>query len=206
MMLEDEDIFLPGEKGKTARMLGAMKNISEKKKIEEELRLSEEKFRILYEYAPEAFYLSDLKGVFLEGNQAVEKLLGYKREEMLGKNFLAINVLPIDQALKAAALLARNILGQSTGPDEFTLARKDKSKVLVEITTHLVRFMGRTMVLGVVRDISEQKKADIEIKKRAEELEKMNKFMVGREMTMIELKKEINSLLKELGRPEKYRT
>lgn len=53
-------------------------------------------------------------------------------------------------------------------------------------------------------DITERKKAEDVLKKHTEELEKINTFMMGREIEMIELKKEINSLLKKDGMPEKY--
>jgi inhibitor of KinA sporulation pathway (predicted exonuclease) len=47
-------------------------------------------------------------------------------------------------------------------------------------------------------------RANSELLEKMKELEKMNKLMVGRELDMIELKKEINRLLAELGRPKKY--
>jgi PAS domain S-box-containing protein len=61
--------------------------------------------------------------------------------------------------------------------------------------------------LGVIldlEDITESKRVAEELKRHAGELEQMNKFMVGREMTMLEIKKEVNHLLAELHRPEKY--
>jgi hypothetical protein len=45
----------------------------------------------------------------------------------------------------------------------------------------------------------------IALKKKAEELERFNNLMLGREMKMIELKKEINEMLREAGKEEKYR-
>ncbi|MBM2815225.1 MAG: putative sensor protein [Ignavibacteria bacterium] len=63
----------------------------------------------------------------------------------------------------------------------------------------------------VVRDITERKQAEEALKKYTEELEiantdlkRFNSASVGREIRMIELKKQINGLLEELGRPEKY--
>jgi PAS domain S-box-containing protein len=55
-------------------------------------------------------------------------------------------------------------------------------------------------------DITEKEKAEKEQKYRLEELEKMNRFLVGREIEMVELKKEINGLLRQLGKPDKYTT
>ena len=55
--------------------------ITEHKRSEEELTSSEERLRILFEYAPDAYYLNDLKGNLIDGNKAAENLMGYKRKE-----------------------------------------------------------------------------------------------------------------------------
>jgi hypothetical protein len=59
--------------------------------------------------------------------------------------------------------------------------------------------------LKIEKSLKESIAAQEETKKHAKEVERMNEFMVGRELDMIELKKEVNRLLSELGRPEKYR-
>jgi PAS domain S-box-containing protein len=135
---------------------------SKHKRMQEAFTRSEERFRIIFELAPDAYYLSDLQGTFLDGNQAAEELVGYERGELIGKNFLRLGLLPPGQVPKAVALLARNVLGKRTGPDEFTLNRRDGTQVTVEISTHPVRIGDRVMVLGIARDISERKQAEDE--------------------------------------------
>ncbi len=119
-----------------------------------------EKFRIIFEFAPDPYYLSDPKGEFLDGNRATERITGYSKEEIIGKSFLKLNLLPKNQLPTAAALLAENALGRPTGPDEFTLIRKDGSEIEVEISTHPVHIAGRPVVLGIARDITERKQAE----------------------------------------------
>ncbi|GAG53728.1 unnamed protein product [marine sediment metagenome] len=154
---------------------------------------SERRLKILFENAPDGIYLHDLLGNFVDGNKAAEKLTGYKKEELIGKNFLKLNILPANQIPMAAANLAKNALFKGTGPDEFTLKRKDGTFSEVEISTFPVKIQKKTLVLGIARDISERKKVE-------EELKTFNDLAVGREMKMIELKKEINELLKKLGK------
>ena len=132
-------------------------------RAEEELTSSEERLRILFEYAPDAYYLNDLKGIFIDGNKAAENLMGFKRQELIGKSFLKLKLLSLEQIPKAARLLAKNALGKPTGPDEFILKRKDGSRVTAEIRTFPVKIKGKTLVLGIARDITERKKAEEEL-------------------------------------------
>lgn len=132
----------------------------ERERAERALRESEERFKILFEFAPDAYYMSDLKGDFIDGNKAAEELTGYDKNELIGKSFLKLKLLSLGQIPKAAALLARNALGQVTGPDEFVLNRKDGGQVPVEIRTFPVQIKGQTVVLGIARDTTERKRAE----------------------------------------------
>ena len=143
-------------------------DITERKQAEEELRKSEERFKLIFENAPDAFYLNDLKGIFIEGNKAAAKITGFEREELIGSSFLKLNLLSLDQLPKAATLLAHNARGKPTGPDEFILKRKAGDKVPVEITTHPVKFEKRALVLGIARDITERKQAEKALQEKEE--------------------------------------
>lgn len=143
-------------------------DITERKKAEDTLKSSEERLKILFNYAPEAYYLSDLKGNFVDGNIAAEKLLGYDKNEIIGNNLFKINLMPARYLLKAAKLLTLSILKKPTGPDEFVLIRKDGSKVTVEISTHPVIIEDQTLILGIARDISERKRAERSMKEASE--------------------------------------
>jgi PAS domain S-box-containing protein len=127
---------------------------------EEILKQSEERFRIVFECAPDAYYLSDLEGNFTDGNKAAERLSGYAKEELIGKSFLNLNMLRPQDVQKAAELLIKNASGQWTGPDEFSLTRKDGSQVMIEISTFPVKISGQPLVLGIARDVTKRKQAE----------------------------------------------
>ena len=145
--------------------------LAQRNRAEEELRASEERLKILFESAPDAYYLNDLNGNFVDGNKAAEEVTGYEREELVGKNFLELDLLPEDQIPKAAALLARNARGESTGPDELALNRKDGKQVPLEIRTFPVSINGEPQVLGIARDITERKRAEKALRNAHSELE-----------------------------------
>jgi len=87
-------------------------DITESKQNEVKLLESENQFKILFEYAPDAYYINDLKGNFINGNKAAEKLTGYKKDELMGKSFLKLRLLPPNQIVKATKLLAKNAMGK----------------------------------------------------------------------------------------------
>ncbi len=145
--------------------LGRARDQAERLEAERALRESEERLRVLFEFAPDAYYLIDLEGTFVDGNRAAEELTGHAREELIGRSFLKLSLLSARQLPQAAALLARSARGKPTGPTEFTLTRKDGDHVTVEIRTFPVTIHGQRLVLGVARDITERKRAQEELTK-----------------------------------------
>jgi diguanylate cyclase (GGDEF)-like protein/PAS domain S-box-containing protein len=143
------------------------KDITEHKIADEELTKAEERNRILLEHAPIGIYYSDFAGKFLYGNKKAEEIVGYRREDLIGKNFLKLKILESKDIVRASKLLAINRLMKATGPEEFVLKRKDKTKVTVEINTAVISVDGIKVVLGMVHDITERKEAEKKIRKMA---------------------------------------
>lgn len=153
-------------------VLVVIQDITEHRQAEEALKSSEERLRVLFEYAPDAYYLSDLNGDFVGANKVAEEITGYKKDELIGKSFAKLNLLPPGQLRKAEKLLARSMLGQATGPDEFTLNRKDGNQVPVEIRTFPVKVKGKTLVLSIAHDLTQRKRAEEALRKAHDELER----------------------------------
>lgn len=115
--------------------------------------------QILFENAPDAYYLSDTRGRLIDGNIAAEALVGYSKHELIGRSFLELDILPKDQFLKTIGLLAKSALRKPTGPDEIQLKRKDGTRIYAEIRTFPIIIRGRTVVLGIARDVTERRRA-----------------------------------------------
>ena len=141
---------------------------------EVELRFNdlENKFRVIFEDAPDAYYLNDLNGNFIDGNKASENMVEYKREELIGKSFLKLKLLSSSQIPKAAKLLALNKLGRPTGPDEFTLKTRTGKEIFVEIRTYPAKINRNKVVLGIVRDVTEHKNLESKLRQSNKELDK----------------------------------
>lgn len=154
-------------KGRPA-ILANILDITDRKRAEEKLRSSEERLSIVFEFAPDAYYLNDQEGKFIDGNKAAEELIGYKKEELIGKSFLDLDLLPDDQVAKAAALLIDSRQGKAAGLDELVLKRKGADKVAVEIRTFPVQIENQSLILGIARDITERRRAE-ELLRQSEE-------------------------------------
>jgi len=140
------------------------------------LRESEERFKTLFEYAPEAYYLNDFEGCFIDSNRKAEDLLGYKREELIGKNFFELDLLSGKELQKVTKRLAENMNGKPTGPDEFTLKKKNGRQVIVEISTIPIIIGGQDIVVGVARDITERKRSAEALRESEEKLARSKKM------------------------------
>jgi PAS domain-containing protein len=82
---------------------------------------------------------------------------------------------------------------------------KDGTKVPVEISVSKISTSQGIRFISIVRDISERKRIELELREQIDTLERFQDVTVGRELKMIELKKEINALLVKAGEQEKYR-
>jgi PAS domain S-box-containing protein len=142
----------------------------ERKKAEEEIRNSEERLKILFESAPDAYYLMDIEGTFLDGNKKAEKLIGYKRKELIGNNFFKANLLSKKELPKATASLSQSIKGKPAGPEEYVLRRKNGRKIPVEISTFPVKIKNQAIILGIARDITERKKTEALLQRNFQQL------------------------------------
>lgn len=183
-----------------------LEEIAERIKAEEEVKDSEERLKVIFENAPDGIFLYDLKGVFIDGNRASEEMVGYKREDLIGKNMAQAGIVPKGEIPRLLANLAKIAMGRSTGPDEFTLIKKNGSSIMIESRSYPIKIKGRALVLGIAHDITKRKSSEEKLRATLSELERFNKTMLGREGRVIELKGEVNRLTLELGRKKKYHT
>jgi PAS domain S-box-containing protein len=152
-----------------------IRELTAQKQSEEALKDTEERFNILFEYAPDAYFLLDLKGQILDANFKAEEISGYQKEELVGKNILTVGLLPRDQASLGATMLAKSVMNRATGPDEMALLRKDGERIDIEISTYPVKIQGRIVVLGMAHDITPRKRAEQDLRTARDSAEMANR-------------------------------
>ncbi|MEK7202864.1 MAG: PAS domain S-box protein [Patescibacteria group bacterium] len=177
------------------------------------LRESEKRFNDVIENALEWIWEVDVNGKYIYASPVIEKILGYKPEQIVKKKYFYDLFCPEDrEELKKAALGA---FAEKQPFREFINRNVHKNGEIVWLSTSGVPIFDEKGNLlgyrGADIDITERKKAEENLQKTIEELKKAlevsgraNKLMVGRELEMIGLKKEINELLKKLDQPQKH--
>jgi PAS domain S-box-containing protein len=147
-----------------------VRNITEKKRTEEALRLSEEKYRTIYENVADVIYETDNQGHLTSISPSIETLGGYQPEELIGRSVTEFFVFPEQYATLDALMIENGFVNDF----EALLQKKDGSKIFVSITSHILFDKnGQGMATeGVLRDITERKQAEERIRQMNAELER----------------------------------
>lgn len=130
--------------------LGIIRDVTERKKAEEALRESEERYSRLSAAAFEGIGISD-QGKITDANDQLAKMLGYEPGELIGKAVLDL------VAPESRDLVMENMRKGYEGPYEHLAMRKDGSVFPVDIRAGSIQHRGRTARVSVIRDITEDK-------------------------------------------------
>jgi PAS domain S-box-containing protein len=158
--MQCETIF--DEKHDPIKIRGIVQDITERKKMEEKLRESEEKYRNIVETTNEGISLNDGKGLLTYVNNKMAKMLGYYVDEIIGKNILDF-VVDIDDSVVTNSVQKQ--LQDDVQSYDFKLLRKDGSPLWVFVNIksffdHNGKFIGS---LNMFTDVNERKLAEEKI-------------------------------------------
>jgi len=146
--------------GRPLCFIAHVQDISERKRVEEELRLDEERLRGLADAALEGLVISD-GGMILEANQALLDIFGYTLSEMVGRSVLEF-VVPNDRDQ-----VRQNILSGFEEPYEIVGLRKDGTRLELEVRGKAFSYRGRVVRVTAVRDITKRKALERRLRQQA---------------------------------------
>jgi PAS domain S-box-containing protein len=167
------------------------------KQTEEALKISETRYRRLFETAKDGILMLDAgTGQIIDVNPFLLKMLGYTKEDFLGKNLWEIGPFKDIDACKTAfkELQTKEYIRYEYLP----LETQDRKQIDVEFISNVYTVDNEKIIQCNIRDITDRKKSEKEIKKRVKELEEFYAIAVGRELRMKELKDEMEQLKGEM--------
>ena len=139
-----------------------VEDISEARRAAEAVRLSEARLRGITESAPDAILMMDPRGAISYWNPAAESILGYSRDEAIGKHLHQLLAPQRFHAAQCAASpeFARSGCGDGIGRTIEQLARrKDGSEIAVDLSLSSISLNGEWHAIGMIRDITARKRA-----------------------------------------------
>ena len=170
-------VKFPVEEASGRRLVGGLAvDVTDHKRAEDQMRKSQAMFEKLFEASPDAIIATDRRGQIVGTNAQVERVFGYSYQELVGQS---IEILMPDRLRGAHAIHRQAYYSQPhTRPMGEALAvygrRRDGTEFPVDVLLSAVEFEEGQVVLSVARDVTERKRAEQELARRAQELARSN--------------------------------
>ncbi len=196
--------------GQPIKILGVARDITAQEQSRIALERREEIFSSIVNQAVDAVGLIDTtNGSFIEFNRAAHENLGYTHEEFAG---LTIAEIEASQSPEQVRQNMAAIMESGRSIFETLHRHRDGSVHNVRVSACRVHLHQRECITAIWSDITETKRTQTQLQLLAEELRarngaltRFNVAAVGRELRMIELKREVNELCTKLGEPPRHR-
>ena len=131
----------------------------EEKVLKEKIALkeAEQKFRHLFKTSPYSIILMNFKGRIIECNSATEKLFKYKKEELIGENFIEFITFPSNSLSMLEEAYKQLTKGQKLAPFEIQCFTKEGRLVWVRSSATLLKLHNEILIQVITQDITEEK-------------------------------------------------
>ncbi len=194
------------QRGRQTGNVVTISDITEQKRAAEALRKSEENLRALVQSSVDPIITMDTGRNVTDCNQAYMDLFGYTREEIIGHSVDNIH-LDEEHFVDFGRAVYPRVRDTGGWRGEWPYRAKDGRQIPMETAISAIRLPDGSIegFVAILRDITERKRAEKELKQNLEDLERFSSLTVGREEKMIQLKEEINRLSDRLGEGRKYK-
>jgi PAS domain S-box-containing protein len=176
LVLQIHSHLIRDNEGKPFRIEGTIADITEKFKLEQKLKESEERYRFLFENSPLAIILSDSNGIIRDTNPATENLIGYKKSEIIGRAFMNLSLVHEDYLPDIMERFKQQIMGNVQPPYDVEFYHKDGNLLWANIISTPIRIGNEAFLQVIAHDITERKKAELLIKEEIEKLKELDQI------------------------------
>jgi len=173
------------------------RDITERRQTEDALKENEDKFRTIFENANDLIVYVDINGRVIDVNSKIEEF-GYKREEVIRREFLEFEIFEPKELQKSLALFKDRVEGKYGDITEFEIFAKDGTKLFVEVNSRSIERDGKVHgVINIIRDITERKQAVEALKRAYDDVENQVRLRT------VELDESNKQLQKEIAERER---
>ena len=167
---EISSALLRDSEGNPTGFIGVVRDVTSRKKIESNLKSSEERLQAIVENAPDAIFIYDNDGNLIYGNRKAEELTGYSKIEFMGKNIFDMGIIS-EEYIPLVVEKLKQFRGIPGGPQEVELINKTGRRILIEVTVFPISKQGTSEVVGIARDVTERKRMEKELNEHRHHLE-----------------------------------
>ena len=166
---EVRSVPFPNPDGTVDKAIEVIRDITDRKQAEKELRESEERYRAFFENAADMITVIDTEGILVDVNKKFEEESLYKREEMIGKNAFSSGIMTESSAKLTTQYLQRFLAGEPWSIFEIDGLRKDGKVMPYEIRAVPIKKNGAVIgVQAILRNIADRRRAEEALQKSEE--------------------------------------
>jgi PAS domain S-box-containing protein len=155
-------------------LLTVVMDITDRKRVEEELRLSEERYRLCFHHANDVIFTIDSNYRLISISPSVEKALGYKADELVHRSVKDLHILTADSLKRAAVNNKRILSGETMDSEVYEFTAKDGSIHYGEVSASPLYEKGRiTGLIAVARDITARRNMEEKMQQINAELQQL---------------------------------
>ncbi|MHA2203005.1 MAG: PAS domain S-box protein, partial [Candidatus Hodarchaeales archaeon] len=170
-------------------------DITEQKRAERELQQSEEKYSNLFHYSNDSIFLHDFEGNIIDVNKKTLELFGYTKPEILSVNIIDLHPFTM---LSTSRRAFETVSKEGFVNFEVEFKKKNGEVFPAEVSSSLFEISGKSVIQGIVRDITERKRAEqavLQVKLEEERYHAMLSHFINNDMQKIINNLELLSLM-----------
>ena len=155
---------------------GTFVDITEKFEMEQKLKESEEKFRFLFENMPSGIVAFNSDGIIIDCNKNTEKLFGYKRKELIGRDFRSFSVIETNYVEEINKNFINFFKGIKIPPMDLEVHKKDGRRFWINLKALLMNVCDNNCMQLIISDITENKITEELKQNEIEKLKELDKI------------------------------
>ena len=155
-------------------VLSIVRDISERKKIEESLNVAIESYIDIFNSVSEAIFVLDKSGTFIDINKGAEKMYQYTKDEFVDLSLQSIGANEKNEFIDVQSILKQVYETGTSASFNFWAVRKNGEVFPKDVFVNKGKYFGQDVLIATARDITEQNQAEERIKSKNEELQKIN--------------------------------